>query len=51
VPMHVGTSSQGEQATTAAVAAPGKEAHTYVHEQAVAPLDETRGRQGGKRAW
>src|SRR5215211_666921 len=51
VPMSVGTISQLEQATTAAVAAPVEEAHTYVHEQAVAHLDETRWRQGGKRAW
>jgi transposase len=36
VPMSVGTISQLEQATTAAVAAPVEEAHTYVHEQAVA---------------
>jgi transposase len=51
VPMRVGTISPLEQATTAAVAAPVEEAHTYVHEQAVAHLDETSGRQGGKRAW
>ncbi len=51
VPMSVGTISQLEQATTAAVAAPVEEARTYVHEQAVAHLDETSGRQGGKRAW
>jgi transposase len=51
VPMSVGTISQVEQATTAAVAAPVEEAHTYVHEQAVAHLDETSWRQGGKRAW
>jgi len=51
VPMSVGTISPLEQATTAAVAAPVEEAHTYVHEQAVAHLDETRWRQGGKRAW
>jgi transposase len=51
VPMRVGTISQLEQATTAAVAAPVEEAHTYVHEQAVAHLDETSWRQGGKRAW
>ena len=41
----VGTISQLEQATTAAVA-PVEEAHTYVHEQAVAHLDETSWRQG-----
>jgi transposase len=51
VPVSVGTISQLEQATTAAVAAPVEEAHTYVHEQAVAHLDETSWRQGGKRAW
>src|SRR6266516_3542248 len=51
VPMSVGTISQLEQATTAAVAAPVEEAHTSVHEQAVAHLDETSWRQGGKRAW
>jgi len=51
VPMSVGTISPLEQATTAAVAAPVEEAHTYVHAQAVAHLDETRWRQGGKRAW
>jgi transposase len=51
VPMRVGTISQLEQATTAAVAAPVEEARTYVHEQAVAHLDETSWRQGGKRAW
>jgi transposase len=47
----VGTISQLEQTTTAAVAAPVEAAHTYVHEQAVAHLDETSWRQGGKRAW
>jgi transposase len=51
VPMSVGTVSQLEQATTAAVAAPVEEARTYVSEQAVAHLDETSWRQGGKRAW
>jgi transposase len=51
VPMSVGTISQLEQATTAAVAAPIAEARTYVHEQAVAHLDETSWRQRGKRAW
>ena len=51
VPMSVGTISQLEQATTAAVATPVEEARTYVHEQAVAHLDETSWRQGGKRAW
>jgi transposase len=51
VPMRVGTISQLERATTAAVAAPVEAAHSYVHEQEVAHLDETSGRQGGKRAW
>jgi transposase len=51
VPMRVGTISPLEQATTEALAAPGEEARTYVHEQAVAHLEETSGRQGGKRAW
>jgi len=51
VPVSVGTISQLEQATTAAVAVPVEEARTSVHEQAVAHLDETRWRQGGKRAW
>jgi transposase len=51
VPMSVGTISPLEQATTEALAAPGEEARTYVHEQEVAHLDETSWRQGGKRAW
>jgi transposase len=51
VPMSVGTIRQLEQATTEAVAAPVEEARTYVHEQAVAHLDETSWRQGDKRAW
>jgi transposase len=51
VPMSVGTISQLEHATTAAVAAPVEEARTYVHAQAVAHLDETSWCQGGKRAW
>jgi len=51
VPMSVGTIGPWEQATTAAVAAPVEEARRYVHEQAVAHLDETSGRQGDKRAW
>ena len=51
VPMSVGTISQLERATTAAVAAPVEEAHSYVPEQEVAHLDETSWRQGGKRAW
>jgi transposase len=51
VPLSVGTISQLEQATTAAVAVPVEAARTAVHEQEVAHLDETRWRQGGKRAW
>ena len=51
VPVSVGTISQLEQATAAAVAAPVEEARTYVHAQAVAHLDETSWGQGGKRAW
>lgn len=51
VPMSVGTISPLEQATTAAVAAPVEDARTYVHEQAVAHLDETSWCQGGTRAW
>ena len=51
VPMRVGTISQLERATTAAVATPVEEARAYVHEQAVAHLDETSWCQGGKRAW
>jgi len=51
VPMSVGTISQLERSTTAAVAAPVEEAHSHVHEQEVAHLDETSWRQGGKRAW
>jgi len=51
VPMSVGTISQLERATTAAVAAPVEEAHSSVHEQEVAHLDETSWRQGDKRAW
>jgi transposase len=51
VPMSVGTIRPLEQAMTEAVAAPVEEARTYVHEQAVAYLDETSWRQGDKRAW
>jgi transposase len=51
VPLSVGTISPLEQATTAAVAVPVEEARTAVHEQAVAHLDETSWRQGGKPAW
>ena len=51
VPLSGGTSSQLEQTTTAAVAAPVEEARTYVHEQKVAHVDETSWRPGSKRAW
>src|SRR5438067_9726419 len=51
VPMRVGTISPLERATTEVLAAPVEEARTYVHEQAVAHLDETSWRQGDKRAW
>ncbi len=51
VPMRVGTISQSEQTTTEVVAEPVEEARAFVHAQAVAPLDETSWRQGGKRAW
>ena len=51
VPMSVGTISQSEKATTEVVAAPVEEARASVHDQAVAHVDETSWRQGGKRAW
>lgn len=51
VPMSVGTISQSEQATTAAVADPVEQARAYIHAQSVAHLDETRWRQGDQRAW
>jgi transposase len=51
LPVSVGTISQLEQATTAALAAPVEEAGAYVHAQAVAHLDETSWRQGDKPAW
>jgi transposase len=51
VPMSAGTISQAEQATTAVVAAPVEAARAYVQAHAVAHLDETRWRQGAKRAW
>lgn len=51
VPMSASTISQSEKATAAVVATPVEEARAYVHEQAVAHLDETSWRQGGKRAW
>jgi transposase len=51
LPVSGGTISQLEQATTAALAAPVEEARTYVHQQVVAHLDETRWREGNKQAW
>src|SRR5499426_1621923 len=51
VSMSVGTISQSEQTTTAVVALPVEEARAHVQEQAVAHVDETSWRQGGKRAW
>jgi transposase len=51
VPMSVGTISQSEQATTAVLAAPVEEARAAFEAQAVAHVDETSWRQGGKRAW
>jgi transposase len=51
VSMSVGTIGHLEQATTAVLTAPVEEARTYVHEQKVAHLDETRWRQGDKGAW
>jgi hypothetical protein len=50
VPWSVGTSSPLEPAPPAAVAAPVEAARPAGHAQAVAHLDETRGRHGGKRA-
>jgi transposase len=51
VPMRVGPISQSEQTTTAVLAPPVEEARAHVQEQAVAHVDETSWRQGGKRAW
>jgi transposase len=51
VPMSVGTISQSEKATTAIVAQPVEEARACLAEHAVAHVDETSWRQGGKRAW
>ena len=51
VPRSVGTLSPWEQATTEALATPGEEARTDVQEPEGASFEETRGRQGGKRAW
>src|SRR5256884_2978198 len=50
VPMSVGTIGPLEQATTAAVAAPGEEGRRYIHEQEVASLAETSRRSRGKPA-
>ena len=51
VPMSVGTISQSEQATTEVLGEPVEEARGAVAAQAVAHVDETSWRQGGKRAW
>jgi transposase len=51
VPMSVGTISQSEKTTTEVLALPVEEARAHVQEQAVAHVDETSWRQGGKRAW
>ena len=51
IPLSVGTISQLERATTAALSAPVEEARAYVHTQGVAHLDETSWRQGHKPAW
>jgi len=51
VPVRVGTISQLAQATTEVVAGPVEAARTSVQAPAVAHLDETSWRQGGKRAW
>jgi transposase len=51
VPMSVGTISQSEQATTEVLGEPVEEACGAVEAQAVAHVDETSWRQGGKRAW
>src|SRR5919204_2052349 len=51
VPMSVGTISQSEQATTEVLGEPVEEARGAVETQAVAHVDETSWRQGGKRAW
>ena len=50
VPVRVGTISQWAPATTEMGAGPGEEAQPSVHAHAVAHREETRGRQGGKRA-
>jgi transposase len=51
LPLSVGTISQLEHATTAALAAPVEEARAYVQTQEVAHLDETSWRQGDQPAW
>jgi transposase len=51
VPMSVGTISQSEQATTEVLGEPVEAACGAVETQAVAHVDETSWRQGGKRAW
>src|SRR5712691_4604928 len=51
VPLRVGTISRLAQATTQVVAEPVEEVCPYVQAPEVAHLDETRWRQGGKRAW
>src|SRR5262249_11765175 len=51
LPLRIGTISQLERATTAALATPVEEACAYVSTQAVAHLDETSWRQGAKLAW
>jgi transposase len=51
VPMSASTISQSEKVTTAVVAEPVAEARAHVQAQAVAHVDETSWRQGGKRAW
>jgi transposase len=51
VPMSVGMISQSEKATTEVLAEPVAEARASVPKQPVAHLDETRWREGDKRAW
>ena len=51
LPWRVGTSSQWEHATRAAVAAPVEAARAYVPTPKVAHRDETSWRQGDKAAW
>jgi hypothetical protein len=47
----VGPISPSEKTTTAVIAEPVQEARDDVAVPRVAPLDETRGREGGKHAW